>query len=202
MFAYCNDNPICYVDETGFRLEVNTEPDMLGKHISIVDTIRNLIEYYGTLSKPNVAVSYGRYVSLTLGAFNISGTSETAIDPNGNIQLNSSFSFDITTAGSLSASTGYTGSIFFVPDTSYLAGDTTYLGGGTSIAIPCTPLAATGSANVGQTSDGYWGIMVSAGIAPASSVGSEFHGGYSYTHSWTPQINIFEITGMLIDYLN
>ena len=199
MFAYCGNNPINRVDYAGTSYVIN-DRDLVGYggSTSIYDSFDALFKCYESIPKPNIAISYGRYISFTLGAFNISGTYEKAIDPNGNIQINSSFSFDVTSTGSVSASTGYVGSIFFVPDTSYLAGDTTYLGGGTSIPIPYTPFAATVSANIGQTSDGYWGIMSSAGIAPATSAGGEVHGGYSYTHSWTPQINIFEISRTLI----
>ena len=123
----------------------------------------------------------------------MSATFETAFDLHGNIQLNSSFSFDVTTSGSFSVSKGYTSSLFFVPDISYLAGDTYYFGGGATAPIPAFPIAATGSVNVGQTSDGYMGLMTSAGVAPATSAGGEVHGGYSFTHSWTPSINVLDL---------
>ena len=115
------------------------------------------------------------------------------MDLKGNIQINSSFSFDVTSAGSLSASFGHSGSVFFVPDTSYLPGGTSYLGGSTSVPIAVIPIDLVGSVNVGQTTDGYWGILGSMGVAPPTVGGFEVHGGYSHTFAVTPQINVFTI---------
>ena len=191
MFAYCGNNPVCFFDPSGyfrFCQFAYTQPN--GDSGS--GYVYNQDDESSKSDTITVAASFGRYISANLGAFNVAATIETAVDFKGNIQINSSVSFDVTTAGSLSASTGYTGSVFFVPDTSYLSGDTYYMGASASIPIPPTPLAASGSLNVGQTADGYWGALYSLGIAPVSSAGAEVHGGYSYTHAWTPTINILE----------
>ncbi len=184
MFAYCGNNPISRSDISGTLWKEVV--DWFG------EKIEKLLDFYEELDKPDIATTNGVYGSVTLGVFDISGTLEVANDLEGNIQIVSSVSFDITTTAAFSASAGTTGSIFFVPDTSYLCGDTYYMGGSVAIPIPDTPITGTGSLNVGQTSDGYWGVMYSKGIAPISATGAEFHGGYSYTHSWTPQYNIID----------
>lgn len=125
--------------------------------------------------------------------FHVAGNTELAIDLNGNIQINSSFGFDITSAGSLSASYGYSGPVFFVPDTSYLPGGTSYLGGSTSVLVAVISIDLVGSVDVGQTTEGYWGILGSMGVAPPPFGGFEVHGGYSHTYAITPQINVFTI---------
>ena len=45
-----------------------------------------------------------------------------------------------------------------------------------------------------ETHDKY-SIAHSTGVAwPADTkVGGDFHGGYSYTHTWLPQVNLFDL---------
>ena len=195
MFAYCANNPVKYIDLDGRECKR-----------SLWSTTFNTIEdIFGEEKKTDdltVAITYGNYISFTLGAFNVTFSNETAIDFKGNIQRNFTASFDATTAGTLSASVGNSGSVFFVPDTSYLNGDTYYTGGSISAPIPYTPLSFTGSTNVGQTSDGYWGLIFSGGVAPPSSKrGGEVHAGYSYTAQVTPRINIFTVLDKFIEYI-
>ena len=136
--------------------------------------------------------STGLYISANLGVFNVSGSIELSHDLKGNIQLVSTGSFDVTTAGSLSVSAGTTRSAFIMPDTSYLAGDTYYMGGGACAPIPGATVAVGAGGNIGCTSDGYWGVMATTGIAPVSAIGTEFHSGYAKTIALTDQFNIFD----------
>ena len=194
MFAYCGNNSVRFSDDSGYRYVANCGPDNLGTNKGDwKDIVDDFIQSYQNAPKPNIAGSYGEYISLTLGVFNVSATLETATDLHGNIQLYSNISFDITTAASFSVSKGNTSSIFFVPDVTYLAGDAYYVGGSSTIPIIGLPIAVAGSANIAQTSDGYMGLVFSSGVAPAWAAGKEFHGGYSYAHAWTPAINVLDL---------
>ena len=190
MFAYCLCNPTNGCDPCGtcfHRLDFwNDCKDCGGQTIE-----DKLIDYYENGLTLNGSV--GLYGSANLGVFNVTGSIELAVDLKGNMQIIGSGSFDVTTAGSLSASCGATASLYAMPDTSYYAGDTYYVGGSCATLNPACPAVAIGvGGNVGKTSDGYYGFNGSVGIGTATAAGVEFHGGYSKTVALTEQFNIFE----------
>ena len=204
MFAYCNNNPSSYQDAEGMRC-VHTSSRLYcggttGNNLSptqitvtgVEDSTHNgFLDWLGNL---DIAISNGFYVSINVGAFNINGNIDLAMDSEGNVQLFGSVSFDVTSAGSLSISGGNTSSLFFVPDVSYLQGGTNYAGGSVAVPIPKTPISAVGSLNIGQTTDGYWGGTLGTGVGPAvSKIGGEVHGGHSDTWALTPSINLFDL---------
>ena len=190
MFAYCNNNPVNGCDPCGtcfHRWDFWNDCENCGG-----ETIKDkLIDYYDNGLTLNGSV--GLYGSANLGIFNATGSVEIAVDLKGNVQIIGSGSYDVSTAGSLSASGGATASLYAMPDTSYYAGDTYYMGGSVAVPIPACPAVAMGvGGNVGKTSDGYWGINGSLGIGTVTVAGVEFHGGYSKTTAFTKQFNIFE----------
>ena len=190
MFAYCNNNPVNGCDPCGtcfHRWDFWNDCENCGG-----ETIKDkLIDYYDNGLTLNGSV--GLYGSANLGVFNVTGSVELAVDLKGNIQIIGSGSFDVTTAGSLSASGGATASLYAMPDTSYYAGDTYYIGGSVAVPNPACPAMAVGvGGNVGKTSDGYWGINGSLGIGTVTAAGAEFHGGYSRTVAITEQFNVVE----------
>ena len=190
MFAYCLNDPANGCDPCGtcfHRLDFwNDCKDCGGQTIE-----DKLIDYYENGLTLNGSV--GLYGSANLGIFNVTGSVELAVDLKGNIQIIGSGSFDVTTAGSLSAIGGVTASLYAMPDTSYYAGDTYYAGGSIAVPNPACPAVAVGvGGNVGRTSDGYWGINGSLGIGTVTAAGIEFHGGYSKTAALTKQFNVFE----------
>ena len=190
MFAYCLNNPVNGCDPCGtcfHRWDFWNDCENCGGQ-----TIKDkLIDYYDNGLTLNGSV--GLYGSANLGVFNVTGTVEVAVDLKGNIQIIGSGSFDVTTAGSLSASGGATASLYAMPDTSYYAGDTYYMGGSVAVPNPACPAVAVGvGGNVGKTSDGYWGINGSLGIGTVTAAGAEFHGGYSRTVAITEQFNVVE----------
>ena len=192
-FVYCGNSPISNRDSFGDRyVAATTIQGESASDRSIAFRYQNQLRN-NEKKDVTVALTYGNYWSVTVGMYNFAQNTELAMDLKGNIQINSSFSFDVTSAGSLSASFGHSGSVFFVPDTSYLPGGTSYLGGSTSVPIAVIPIDLVGSVNVGQTTDGYWGILGSMGVAPPTVGGFEVHGGYSHTFAVTPQINVFTI---------
>lgn len=190
MFAYCSNNPIIGCDPCGTCMHYWY---LLG----LVDCEKcqgkTLGEKWEEFREDGLTATFttGGYVSANLGVFNVSGSVEVAFDLKGNIQLVGSGSFDVTTNGSLSLSAGRCQSVFIMPDTSYLAGDTYYAGG--SVAIPVSPAVVVGGGgNVGQTSDGYWGVTRTQGIGTISALGKEFHGGYVKTGVLTEQFNVID----------
>jgi len=62
------------------------------------------------------------------------------------------------------------------------------------VPIPDVPISANVGKNIGRTSDGYWGIMKTTGISPASKPGVEAHGGYANTKALSEQFNIIDWT--------
>ena len=191
MFAYCLNNPVNGCDPCGtcfHRWDFWNDCEECGGQ-----TIKEkLIDYYENGLTLNG--SLGLYGSANLGAFNITGSVELAVDLKGNIQIIGSGSFDTTTSGSLFVSGGATASLYAMPDTSYYAGDTYYTGGSVAVPNPACPAVAVGAGgNVGKTSDGYWGINGSLGVGTVNSTGVELHGGYSKTVALTKQFNVFEL---------
>lgn len=144
-------------------------------------------------------ISVGFSASVNLGVFNISGSFEFAFDLKGNIQFVGSGSYDVTSSGSLSASAGITGSVYAMPDTSYLAGDTYYTGASIYVPNPAGVGSAGVSGNVGRTSDGYWGVNGGIGVGTTSAAGADVHAGYSRTKALTKQVNIFDSFAKLLN---
>ena len=186
MFAYCLNDPVSGFDPCGtcfHRWDFwNDCEECEGKTAQEKwnDYYENGLTVTGTI---------GLYGSANLGVFNVTGSIEIAFDLKGNIQVIGSGSFDVSTAGSLSASGGITGSVFAIPDTSYLEGDTYYAGGSLFVPDPSGAFAVGVSGNVGQTSDGYWRINGSVGLGTVTAIGPEIHGGYTKTYALTKQIN-------------
>ena len=192
MFAYCNNNPANGCDPCGtcfHRLDFWNDCAKCGGR-TLGDKCETFRIWLGEL---DIASTKGIYVSGNTGIFNFTGTLELALDSELNIQVNGSLSFDVSTAGSPSFSAGSTSSVFLVPDVSYLEGGTSFMGGSLTVPIPKTPIAVVGGLNVGQTTDGYWGAVGAAGIAPAAAAGFEVHGGYSETWRLSGRINIWAL---------
>ena len=190
MFAYCGNNPLNGCDPCGtcfHRWDFWNDCEKCGGQTAK----DKIIDYYNHGLTLNASV--GLYGSANLEAFNVSGSVELAVDLKGNIQIIGSASFDVTTAGSLSAIGGVTASLYAMPDTSYYAGDTDYGGGSVAVPNPACPTVAIGvGGNVGRTSDGYWGIDGSLGVGTVNAAGIEFHGGHTTTAALTKQFNVFE----------
>ena len=189
MFAYCMNSPINGSDPCGtcfHRWDFWNDCEECGG-----ETIGEKWNDYCENSLTAIC-TVGVYGSANLGAFNVTGSIEFAFDLKGNVQIVGSGSFDVTSSGPFSASVGATGSVFVMPDTSYLAGDTYYAGGSFFVPNP-TGVGSVGLAgNVGQTSDGYWGVNGALGIGTTSAAGVEVHGGYTNTVALTEQFNVIE----------
>ena len=190
MFAYCLNNSANGSDPCGtcfHRLDFWNDCEKCGGY-TIGD---KLIDYYENGLTLNGSI--GLYGSANLGAFNVTGSIDLAVDLKGNIQIFGSGNFDVTTAGSLSANGGLTASVYAMPDTSYYAGDTYYTGGSVAVPNPAAPaVAVCVGGNVGKTSDGYWGLDANLGLGTVTAVGIEGHGGSTKTVAFTKQFNIYK----------
>ena len=189
MFTYCNNNPVNGADPYGtcfHRWDFWNDCEGCGGR-TIGEKWNDYWENGLTL-----AFSVGLYVSVDIGPFNITGSVELAFDLKGNVQVISSCSFDIVPSDTASASAGVTGSVSVIPDTSYFAGDTYNAGGGIFVPNPTGVGAAGVSANVGQSSEGYWSVNGALGIGTKTAAGLEIHGGYTRTVALTEQFNLIE----------
>ena len=189
MFAYCNNSPVNGCDPCGscfHRLDFWNDCEKCGG--------KTIAEKWDDYCENGLTAVFtvGAYGSANLGAYNVTGTFEFAFDFKGNIQIVGSTSFDVTSSGSLSASGGVTGSVFVMPDTSYLAGDTYYTGGSIFVPNPTGVNSVGLGGNFGVTSDGYWGVNGSLGLGTTSAVGVDVHGGYTTTTALTEQFNVID----------
>ena len=205
MFAYCQNNPLIYTDTNGQCREVGALLTWIDcKSPYCPTSSRNQPSRYKTGKKKNALVSSnGAYASVNVGAFVATGSATLAVDTKGNMQLQYSFGFDVSTSGSLSASVGLVNNYCIAPDISTMLGDAYNIGSGVAVPLPNTPLTVSKSGSIFQSGDGYWGLSHASGIAgcinadmPIGAIsGSEIHGGYSFAGALTPAINIFEILG-------
>ena len=192
MFAYCLNNPVNGSDPCGNCMHYWY---LLGLKDCDACREKTFGEKWQDYCENGLTATFtsGLFLTFTLGPFNISGSVELAYDLKGNVQLVATASFDIGPSDCFSLSGGTSHSAFIMPDTSYLAGDTYYMGGGVCAPIPETPIAVSAGGNIGQTSDGYWGIMTTTGFAHANSIGWDLHAGYAKTTTITEQYNIIDV---------
>ena len=199
MFAYCTNNPVNFHDPTGLCKNTFSIYFKVDCGSTKCKTSRNY--------KPALCLvsANGLYGSVNVGAFTLSGALTLAVDTKGNVQVQATAGFDVTSAGSLSASAGMINSWYIAPDISSLLGDAYSLGTSKTIKQTSVPVPLTKGVDVVQTGDGYWGASVSSGVAGRINsdvelneiLGLEVHGGYSYGNALTPKVNVFEIIGSL-----
>ena len=189
MYAYCSNSPVNGIDPCGtclHRWDFWNDCDACGGK-TIGDKWNDYYENGDT-----IVFTVGGYISGNLGAFDISGSFEFAIDLKGNVQIVESNSFDVTTGGGASASAGLSCSAFVMPNTSYLEGETYTTGGSAFVPNPAGGVSVGASGNVGQTSDGHWGLLGTLGIGTITAIGGEVHGGYISTTALSERFNVIE----------
>ena len=160
--------------------------------------------YASNKTKLALVSSNGVYGSINVGAFNITGCVTLAMDTKGNMQIQGSIGFDVTTAGNFSGSVGMINNYMIAPDISSLLGDAYNAGGGGSVLLHDMPYLLSKSGSFFQSGDGYCGVSHTSGITKHFNgntltdkpIDFEAHGGYSYTWGLTPSVNVFELLGV------
>ena len=192
-FAYCFNNPVNMADHNG------NWPKWIKNTVKwlVVEVANPIVKASKKLlSKINMTKSKGTTLGATFGIVGATATPSVAVDTKGNVALQASYSWGITTSPGFSGSIGKTTTITNAPTVTKLDGESGVVGG--SIYLPIDEKVPI---NVGCAIDFniipdqvlntfYYGLSTTIGIS--TSKGSELHAGMSDTITIF-SINVYDI---------
>ena len=190
MFSYCFNNPLNLDDATGnWPQWVKSTVKWVNKNI--VKPIANKAQE--TLSKINGTLSKGISVGCTLGIVGITANVSVSVDTKGNVAIQGSYSWGVTSNPGFGASIGPTSMITNAPDVYKLEGEGGVVGGSLFTKVPKVgAIGFGGDLNIIPDSEYnkcYFGISSFKGIG--TSEGKEFHAGLGGTTTFD-SFNIYE----------
>ena len=190
MFAYCFNNSLNYDDSAG------NWPQWIKNGVKWVN--KNIIKPVAkktqeALSKIDGTLSKGFYVGFTIGPVGVSASISLSADTKGNVALQGSYSWGVTTNPGFGASIGPTSMITNAPDVYSLENEGGVVGGSLFTKAPKVgAIGFGGDLNIipdSKYNKCYFGISSFKGIG--TSEGKEFHAGLGYTTTFD-SFNIYE----------
>ena len=197
LFVYCFNNPVNMTDAQGnWPKWVEdawswVEDAYKWTSDTVSTTIESAIE---VVSNIDFTYSFGTSVSVSLGIISASYTPVWSIDDDGNVALQHTVSWGITTGAGFGASFGSARMLTNAPSVNNLLGGAGIIG--TSLFVPVNNIPVGGSADLNfipdsKTGKTYFGLSTFAGIS--TSPGGSIYGGYSETFDGGVGFNVFDI---------
>lgn len=196
MLAYCNNSPIGFADPSG---------DLPKFITGIVNRAREIAEEVEEkTSRINATVSKGKVFGISFGITGVTLNPCVSFDARGNVELQLSYSWGITTApGWISVSTGNSTLITNAPSVEKLRGKSGVLGCSKFVLADGIPIPFGGGWDLVLIPDDdqnkmYYGLSSMLGIS--TSADFEFHVGPSDTIPIV-QVNVFDVFYSICDWI-